>query len=143
MWENKSPTLLASVSDNMPPAICYTIDPFASNSMKSKNPNSGFHETAVARCLDTTSASPACNQGGNVVVLQGSMIGRADENGPNGAGIAEGACFCLTATDRHAVVVEHHPNDSRINISESDTVQTLTGRMGTGGGNVPLVMLEE
>ena len=167
VWtDNTAPTLLAQANDNLP-AVCYTIDPFASNSMKSDNPHSGFHETDVTRCLDTTSASPTCNQGGTVVVqgvdpynstvtgdksstlgvncgmstgrngvmiLQGSMIGRADENGPNGAGLAENACFTLTATDRHAVVVEHHPNDSRVNISENNTVQTLTGRMGTGGG---------
>lgn len=36
--------------------------------------------------------------------------------------------------------IENHPNDSRVNLDESGTVQTLTGRMGTGGGNVPMVM---
>ena len=36
--------------------------------------------------------------------------------------------------------VENHPNDSRVNIDDSGTVQTLTSRMGTGGGNVPMVM---
>lgn len=35
--------------------------------------------------------------------------------------------------------IENHPNDSRMGIREDGTVQTLTGRMGTGGGNVPLV----
>jgi len=35
--------------------------------------------------------------------------------------------------------IENHPNDSRIGIREDGTVQALTGRMGTGGGNVPLV----
>lgn len=39
------------------------------------------------------------------------------------------------------VVLEHHPNDSRVRIDESGTVQTLTSRMGTGGGNVPMVMM--
>ena len=39
-----------------------------------------------------------------------------------------------------AVALENHPADSRISISEDNTVQTLTSRMGTGGGNVPLVM---
>lgn len=41
-----------------------------------------------------------------------------------------------------ALAVENHPNDSRVKIDESGTVQTLTGRAGTGGGNVPLVMNE-
>ena len=36
--------------------------------------------------------------------------------------------------------VENHPADSRVDIDESGTVQTLTSRMGTGGGNVPMVM---
>ena len=36
--------------------------------------------------------------------------------------------------------VEKHPADSRVDIDESGTVQTLTSRMGTGGGNVPMVM---
>lgn len=36
--------------------------------------------------------------------------------------------------------VENHPADSRVNIDDSGKVQTLTSRMGTGGGNVPMVM---
>jgi DNA (cytosine-5)-methyltransferase 1 len=39
-----------------------------------------------------------------------------------------------------AYAVETHPADSRVNIDESGKVQTLTSRMGTGGGNVPMVM---
>lgn len=39
-----------------------------------------------------------------------------------------------------AVALENHPADSRVKISEDGNVQTLTSRMGTGGGNVPLVM---
>lgn len=41
-----------------------------------------------------------------------------------------------------AVVIENHPTDSRVKLSEDNKVQTLTSRMGTGGGNVPLVMNE-
>ena len=39
-----------------------------------------------------------------------------------------------------AIAMDYHPADSRIGIGETDTIQTLTGRMGTGGNNVPLVM---
>ena len=39
-----------------------------------------------------------------------------------------------------AYVVENHPADSRVKVDDSGVVQTLTSRMGTGGGNVPLVM---
>ena len=39
-----------------------------------------------------------------------------------------------------AVALENHPTDSRVKMSEDNMVQTLTSRMGTGGGNVPLIM---
>ena len=32
-----------------------------------------------------------------------------------------------------AIALEHHPHDSRINIADTDIVQTLNARMGTGG----------
>ena len=41
-----------------------------------------------------------------------------------------------------AVAVENHPNDSRVKIRDDGKVQSLTSRMGTGGGNVPLVLNE-
>ena len=41
-----------------------------------------------------------------------------------------------------AVALENHPADSRVKISQDGKVQTLASRMGTGGGNVPLVMAE-
>ena len=46
----------------------YSIDAISSNSMKSSNPHSGFHETNHVKCLDTAGGNPSCNQGGNVVV---------------------------------------------------------------------------
>lgn len=41
---------------------------------------------------------------------------------------------------RSAFVVEHHPNDSRIKLRDNGIVQTLSSRMGTGGGNVPVII---
>ncbi len=38
------------------------------------------------------------------------------------------------------ITLEYHPNDSRIRIEERGICQTLNTRMGTGGGNVPLVL---
>lgn len=76
-----------------------------SNSMKSDNPKSGFYKADTSRTLDGNGGNPACNQGGvAVVALQGSMIGRKDENGPQGDGINEDVSFTLNATDKHAVV---------------------------------------
>lgn len=75
-----------------------------SNAMKSDNPKSGFYEAETSRCLDANGGNPTCNQGGiAVVALQGSMIGRADKNGPQGSGVNEDVSFTLNTTDRHAV----------------------------------------
>lgn len=72
--------------------------------MKSDNPHSGFYEAETARTLDANGGNPSCNQGGMAVVaIQGSMIGRKDENGPQGSGINEDVSFTLNATDHHAV----------------------------------------
>lgn len=38
------------------------------------------------------------------------------------------------------ILLEHHPNDSRVRIVDDGICQTLSQRMGTGGGNVPLVI---
>ena len=38
---------------------------------------------------------------------------------------------------------EIHPADSHVNIDTSGKAKTLTSRMGTGGGNVPMVMEEQ
>ena len=40
-----------------------------------------------------------------------------------------------------AIALEHHATDSRIGIEKSDAIQTLCSRMGTGGNNVPLIMM--
>ena len=40
-----------------------------------------------------------------------------------------------------AVLLDNHPNDSRVTVREDGIVQALTSRCGTGGGNVPMVML--
>ena len=43
--------------------------------------------------------------------------------------------------DRNRIILlEHHPNDSRIKVIDGGICQTLSTRMGTGGGNVPLII---
>ena len=39
-----------------------------------------------------------------------------------------------------AKLIENHPQDSRVRIVDDGICQALTGRMGTGGGNTPLVL---
>ncbi|MEE3451517.1 MAG: DNA (cytosine-5-)-methyltransferase, partial [Acutalibacteraceae bacterium] len=83
---------------------CYGICSLQSNAMKSDNPNSGFYEADTARTLDTGTQSPNRGQGGIAVVsIQGSMIGRKDENGPQGSGVNEDISFTLNVTDKHCV----------------------------------------
>lgn len=57
------------------------------------------------RDLGEKSAALAAESGmkQQTFVLQGNMIGRKDENGPQGDGVNEDVCFTLDATDRHAV----------------------------------------
>ena len=37
--------------------------------------------------------------------------------------------------------LEYHPADSRVRIVDDDVVQTLSSRMGTGGSNVPIILV--
>ena len=58
---------------------------------------------------------------------------------PSG-GLNEHIPCVLLRNKEKCYAVENHPADSRVNIDDSGKVQTLTSRMGTGGGNEPLVM---
>ena len=96
--------------NNIP--LVFGISADKSNAMLSDNPNSGIYEAATSRTLDCNGGSPACNQGGMMIVkpvcdgsfcIQGSMIGRKDENGPQGDGINQDVSFTLNTIDRHAV----------------------------------------
>ena len=59
--------------------------------------------------------------------------GHTDEN-------ISGTLRASMGDNQIAVAIENHPTDSRVKLAEDNKVQTLTSRMGTGGGNVPLVM---
>ena len=138
--------------NNIP--LVFGISADKSNAMMSGNPYSGIYEADTSRTLDCNGGSPACNQGGMMVVapmlasgndqcgtltarassqkaflgnqeafsgdyyvieplpstekdasycIQGSMIGRKDENGPQGDGINQDVSFTLNTIDRHAV----------------------------------------
>lgn len=65
--EEQSPTLNAECGGNKP-AVVYSFDSLASNSMKSPNPKSGCREVDTARTLDTTSPDPSKNQGGIAIL---------------------------------------------------------------------------
>ena len=102
--DNKSATLGCNNDQALFVPKVYGICSKDSNAMKSDNPKSGFYEAETSRCLDANGGNPTCNQGGMAVVaLQGSMIGRAEKNGPQGSGVNEDVSFTLDAADRHAV----------------------------------------
>ena len=103
-----------------------------------KNARHNCYETDTSRTIDTGGNSPDSNQGGvAVVAVQGSMIGRADKNGPQGSGINEDVSFTLNATDRHAVAFSQ---DSYTKYSENDKCGALRATGGMyGGGSETLV----
>ncbi len=102
--KDKSATLATNNDQTLFVPTVFGICAKDSNAMKSANPNSGFYEADTTRTLDANGGNPVCNQGGMAVVaVQGSMIGRADRNGPQGSGVNEDVSFTLDATDRHAV----------------------------------------
>ena len=61
--------------------------------------------------------------------LQGSMIGKADKNGPQGDGINEDVCFTLNTTDRHAVAAPNPfytiSRDNHFAVSEDVSVTAV------------------
>ena len=68
-------------------------------------------------------------------------VGTDGYNGAVGEVAATLGVNCGMSMGRNGVMVlENHPADSRVTVSDDGKVQTLTSRMGTGGNNVPLVM---
>jgi DNA (cytosine-5)-methyltransferase 1 len=59
--------------------------------------------------------------------LQGNMIGRKDENGPQGTGISKEVAYTVSATDRHCVAAI----DCR-NLSEGEVSGTLQAKCSGG-----------
>ncbi len=67
---------------------------------------------------------------------------RGDKQDGKGNGLGVGKpgdpCPTLTKGDKHAVLYENHPNDSRVT-GPHEVAPSCVSRFGTGGGNVPLV----
>lgn len=42
---------------------------------------------------------------------------------------------------QNAYAIENHPMDSRVKLKDDGICETLNARCGTGGGNVPLVLV--
>ena len=76
--EEMSPTLRADMGDNQT-AVAYSFDSLASNSMKSKNLNSGCREVEISKTLDTSSPCPSKNQGG-IGIVSPTLRAQMDDN---------------------------------------------------------------
>lgn len=83
------------------------------SSSGTKNWRAHCYETDISRTLDSGGENPDSNHGGLAIVCEDK---------------------------ESAIVLENHPSDSRVKYSKDNIVQTLSSRMGTGGGNVPLIM---
>ena len=82
--------------------IVYGISSYESNAMKSGNPHSGIYEANTSRTLDLNGGSPACNQGGMVV-----LEGNGSRPSHQGDGYRESeVSYTLNSTEQHAVCYE-------------------------------------
>lgn len=104
----------------------------------------GYNGDLTGDVSATLGVNCGMSTGRNVIVL--------NDQGGNRMDITDEVTCTLRAESHHppcvmdtpaVIPLEHHPTDSRIKIEESDAIQTLTSRMGTGGNNVPLVMSDE
>ena len=92
---------------------------------------SAFHINQRDEVIDLHGKSGALmatrNMQMQTFVLQGSMIGRDDKNGPQGSGINEDVSFTLDATDRHAVVQPTYctSKNSHFTRAEKELANTL------------------
>ena len=92
---------------------------------------SAFHINQRDEVIDLRGKSGALmatrNMQMQTFVLQGSIIGRDDRNGPQGSGINEGVSFTLDATDRHAVVQPTYctSKNSHFTRAEKELANTL------------------
>lgn len=140
------PTLRAEAHGNLP-CVLHAAGFKAGQSMAG---GIGWQEecaaTLSAQCSGTEPTVCVCYPiNDKATRYKGGGSTRNHDGSGNGLGIGkDGDPFpTLTAGDRHAVcyAIENHPADSRVNIDYSGKSQALTSRMGTGGKNVPMVML--
>ena len=129
----------------------YSAEGFEAWKRAAGNPEGGFG-AAGALCVN-----PQGSSGISVTEEQTNTL-VAQDHGHHPAVMAAGFCTEHSAASRSigyeeetsptlragvipaAIALENHPADCRIKIEEGDAIQTLTSRMGTGGGNVPLIM---
>lgn len=122
-----------------PQCVCYGISAYESNAMKSSNPHSGIYEADTARTLDNNGGSPACNQGG-MIVLEGN--GSRESRKGNGYRESE-TMYTLNTIEQHAVCAPEpillESNQNHATIQTNGISTSLPASAGAGGGYVPMV----
>lgn len=110
--------LVADFGGQSAPEILFECEGSTGNSKQSKEERQAVAET-----------SSGCS----------GKSGKDEPVGRSGDGIGDG--WRVTGVyAEEPKAIENHPNDSRVKLSDDGIVQTLSGRMGTGGGNTPMVM---
>lgn len=155
--EEQSPTLNAERGGNKP-AVVYSFDSLASNSMRSPNPKSGCREVDTARTLDTTSPDPSKNQGGIAILdmshdVSGTL--RAQEYGHQPAVMAFDTTQITSKQNGsipdfgkpcHTLNANVHVPCAVLDMSHAcdvirdcrEVAPSLQARMGTGDNQIPL-----
>lgn len=95
---------------------------------------------AVSNEAATLGVNCGISTGWNGVMVLNDQGGSFMNVSENVAGTLRAQMDGHPPTVLEAIAVENYPIDSRAKLSEDNSVQTLTSRMGTGGNNVPLVM---
>lgn len=62
------------------------------------------------------------------------------ERQASGGGAVRPKTSVFVPAERKVVVLENHSQDCRVDVAKDNICPTLTGKMGTGGNNVPLLM---
>lgn len=110
-----------------------------------------FKESRQAWETDTPHTAPGAgtssrdNRGGGQLGTSYTLLIRSGcEGGGKGALVQTESSATLsthnTQTLFEPVVLDNHPQDSRITVLEDGISPTLTEKMGTGGNNVPMIM---
>lgn len=130
---NNDQTLFVPSEDTI--SVAYGICSDGSNAMKSDNPKSGIYKADTSRTIDGNGINPSSNQGGLAIVesyaVQGSMIGRKNDNGPNGSGVKKDISFTLNTVDKHCVyaidrAAYNQGKNAKFNISIRDDEKAQT-----------------
>jgi len=127
--------------------VAYHFDALSSNSMKSSNPDSGVNEVDQARTLDTWRPDPSLNQGGLAIVepfVKSSRAQTADDSETWVEGAINPTLNSFDQGDVRAttaIVFENSYRDGA-RIANDGITQTLSAKMGTGGGNTPMLAFD-